>query len=97
LSTYQQVAIEVRRRGRGRVDAAPRRPKLPAAQIRDLAALRWLHAGESVILTGPVGVGVARTARVRSSRWWCARPADELRDLLAPAETEPKGGQVDFS
>jgi len=30
-------------------------PKLPAAQIRDLAALRWLHAGESVILYGPVG------------------------------------------
>ena len=28
--------------------------KLPAAQIRDLAALRWLHAGESVILYGPV-------------------------------------------
>ncbi len=28
-------------------------PKLPTAQIRDLAALRWLHAGESVILTGP--------------------------------------------
>ncbi|MEW2400014.1 ATP-binding protein [Streptomyces sp. NPDC046862] len=23
-------------------------PKLPAAQIRDLAALRWLHSGESV-------------------------------------------------
>lgn len=32
-------------------------PKPPAAQIRDLAALRWLHAGESVILYGPVGVG----------------------------------------
>ncbi|WP_306457968.1 ATP-binding protein [Streptomyces sp. SA15] len=31
--------------------------KLPAAQIRDLRALRWLHAGESVILFGPVGVG----------------------------------------
>ena len=29
-------------------------PKLPAAQLRDLAALRWLHAGESVILHGPV-------------------------------------------
>jgi DNA replication protein DnaC len=28
-------------------------PKLPAAQIRDLAALRWLAAGESVILYGP--------------------------------------------
>jgi len=32
-------------------------PKLPAAQIRDLAALRWLHSGESVLLHGPVGVG----------------------------------------
>jgi len=32
-------------------------PKLPAVQIRDLAALRWLQAGESVILCGPVGVG----------------------------------------
>jgi DNA replication protein DnaC len=32
-------------------------PKLPAAQIRDLAALRWLAAGESVILYGPVGTG----------------------------------------
>ena len=32
-------------------------PKLPAAQIRDLAALRWLHAGESVILYGPVSHG----------------------------------------
>jgi DNA replication protein DnaC len=30
-------------------------PKLPTAQIRDLAALRWLHAGESVILYGPAG------------------------------------------
>ena len=31
-------------------------PKLPAAQIRDLAALRWLQSGESVILYGPVSV-----------------------------------------
>jgi DNA replication protein DnaC len=30
-------------------------PRLPAAQIRDLAALRWLQAGESVILYGPSG------------------------------------------
>jgi DNA replication protein DnaC len=29
-------------------------PKLPAAQIRDLAALRWLQAGESIILYGAV-------------------------------------------
>jgi len=33
--------------------------KLPAAQIRDLAALRWLHAGESVILYGPSASGKA--------------------------------------
>ncbi len=31
-------------------------PKLPAAQIRDLAALRWLPVGESVVLYGLVGV-----------------------------------------
>ena len=38
-------------------------PKLPAAQIRDLAALRWLHAGESVILYGPVGAGKTHVAQ----------------------------------
>jgi DNA replication protein DnaC len=38
-------------------------PKLPAAQIRDLAALRWLAAGESVILYGPVGVGKSHLAQ----------------------------------
>ena len=41
----------------------PASPKLPAAQIRDLAALRWLHAGESVILYGPVGVGKTHVAQ----------------------------------
>ena len=38
-------------------------PKLPAAQIRDLAALRWLHSGESVVLHGPVGVGKTHVAQ----------------------------------
>src|SRR6266542_4368256 len=38
-------------------------PKLPAAAIRDLAALRWLQAGESVILSGPVGVGKTHIAQ----------------------------------
>jgi DNA replication protein DnaC len=38
-------------------------PKLPAAAIRDLAALRWLHAGESVICYGPVGVGKTHIAQ----------------------------------
>ena len=38
-------------------------PKLPAAALRDLAALRWLAKGESVILYGPVGVGKTHIAQ----------------------------------
>jgi DNA replication protein DnaC len=38
-------------------------PKLPAAVLRDLAALRWLASGESVILYGPVGVGKTHIAQ----------------------------------
>lgn len=38
-------------------------PQLPAAVLRDLAALRWLAAGESVILYGPVGVGKTHIAQ----------------------------------
>ena len=37
-------------------------PKLPAAAVRDLAALRWVQAGQSVILYGPVGVGKTHIA-----------------------------------
>jgi DNA replication protein DnaC len=38
-------------------------PKIPAAPIRDLAALRFLDAGESVVLHGPVGVGKSHVAQ----------------------------------
>lgn len=38
-------------------------PKVPAAQIRDLAALRWLTTGESLICYGPVGVGKTHIAQ----------------------------------
>ena len=38
-------------------------PKIPAATIRDLAALRFLDAGESVVLHGPVGVGKSHVAQ----------------------------------
>jgi DNA replication protein DnaC len=38
-------------------------PKIPFAQIRDLATLRFLEAGESVILHGPVGVGKSMIAQ----------------------------------
>jgi len=38
-------------------------PKIPAAQIRDLATLRFVERGESVILHGPVGVGKTMLAQ----------------------------------
>ena len=38
-------------------------PKLPAAHIRELAALRWLASGKSVILYGPVGVAKSHSAQ----------------------------------
>ena len=38
-------------------------PKVPAAAIRDLAVLRFVEAGQSVILHGPVGVGKTMIAQ----------------------------------
>ena len=37
--------------------------RLPVAAIRDLATLRFLAAGESVVLHGPVGVGKSHVAQ----------------------------------
>jgi len=38
-------------------------PKIPAARIRDLATLRFVEAGEPVVLHGPVGVGKTMIAQ----------------------------------
>jgi DNA replication protein DnaC len=38
-------------------------PKIPAARIRDLATLRFVESGESVVLHGPVGVGKTMVAQ----------------------------------
>lgn len=38
-------------------------PKIPAARIRDLATLRFIDLGESIILHGPVGVGKSHIAQ----------------------------------
>lgn len=53
-------------------------PKLPAAQIRDLAALRWLTAGESVILYGPVVIRGCRVGEVRCR--WSGRCCDRFNE-----------------
>ena len=61
-------------------------PKLPAAQIRDLAALRWLQSGESVILYGPVGVGQ------KSCRPGPGPPGHPLRSRRPVHQDQPRPG-----
>jgi DNA replication protein DnaC len=71
-------------------------PKLPAAQIRDLAALRWLHAGESVILYGPVGVGKSHVAQALGHL--AVRQGAEVRFLkTSRALAHLAGGRADHT
>ena len=51
------------RRPRSRTSTSRSTPRVPAAQIRDLGTLRFVDAGESVILHGPVGVGKSMIAQ----------------------------------
>ena len=67
-------------------------PKLPAAQIRDLAALRWLQSGESVILYGPVGVGKSHIGQVPPVM--AEEPVDAL-PVLQPRLAEGQQHPVD--
>ena len=69
-------------------------PKLPAPQIRDLAALRWLQAGESVILYGPVGVGKTHVAQALAHL--AIRAGAEARFIkTSRALAELAGGHAD--
>jgi DNA replication protein DnaC len=69
-------------------------PKLPAAQIRDLAALRWLQSGESVILYGPVGVGKSHVAQALAHL--AIRSGAEARFMKASrAAAHLAGGRAD--
>jgi DNA replication protein DnaC len=71
-------------------------PKLPAAQIRDLAALRWLQAGESVILYGPVGVGKSHVAQALGHL--AIRHGADVRFLkTSRALAELAGGHADHT
>ncbi len=71
LARRQSAALQ-RRLSRARFETAQAtleafdftaNPKLPTVAIRDLAALRWLANGESIILYGPVGVGKTHLAQ----------------------------------
>lgn len=69
-------------------------PQVPAAQIRDLAALRWLGAGESVILYGPVGVGKTHIAQALGHT--VARRGGEVRFAkTSRVLTDLAGGHAD--
>jgi IstB-like ATP binding protein len=69
-------------------------PKLPAAQIRDLAALRWLQAGESVVLHGPVGVGKTHVAQALG-HLAVRRGADVRFTKTSRVLTDLAGGHAD--
>jgi DNA replication protein DnaC len=69
-------------------------PKLPAAAIRDLAALRWLTGGESVILYGPVGVGKTHIAQALGHQ--AIRAGADVRfTTLSRALADLAGGHAD--
>lgn len=69
-------------------------PKLPAAQIRDLAALRWLTAGEHVILYGPIGVGKTHIAQALGHQ--AVRGGADVRfTTLSRALADLAGGHAD--
>lgn len=71
-------------------------PKLPAAAIRDLAALRWVQAGESVILYGPVGVGKTHIAHALGHQ--AVRAGADVRFIkTSRALAELAGGHADGS
>jgi len=69
-------------------------PKLPAATIRDLATLRFLDVGESLILYGPVGVGKTHLAQALGHAA-CRRGHDVLFIKTSRLLAELAGGHAD--
>jgi DNA replication protein DnaC len=71
-------------------------PKLPAAQVRDLATLRFLDAGESAILYGPVGVGKTHLAQALG-HLACRRGHSVLFTKTSRLLADLAGGHADRS
>ncbi len=71
-------------------------PKLPAAQIRDLARLGFVAAGEGLIIYGPVGVGKSHLA-VSLAHQACRRGYDALFVTCSRLLAELGGGHADRS
>jgi DNA replication protein DnaC len=69
-------------------------PKVPAALIRDLATLRFVEAGESVIIHGPVGVGKTMTAQALGHQA-CRRGHSALFTKTSRLLSDLAGGHAD--
>ena len=71
-------------------------PKLPTAQIRDLARLEFLAAGEGLCIYGPVGVGKTHLA-VALAHQACRRGWDASFYTASRLLAELAGGHADHS
>ncbi|MGA3221032.1 MAG: ATP-binding protein, partial [Acidimicrobiales bacterium] len=69
-------------------------PKLPTAQIRDLARLEFLAAGEGLCIYGPVGVGKTHVA-VALAHQACRRGYDALFVTASRMLADLAGGHAD--
>ena len=71
-------------------------PKLPTAQIRDLARLEFIAAGEGVIAYGPVGVGKSHLAQALGHQA-CRRGHDVAFTTCSKLLAHLAGGHADRS
>jgi DNA replication protein DnaC len=71
-------------------------PKLPIAQIRDLARLEFIGPGEGVIAYGPVGVGKSHLAQALGHQA-CRRGYDAAFMSCSRLLAELAGGHADHS
>jgi DNA replication protein DnaC len=71
-------------------------PKIPASRIRDLTTLRFLEAGESVVLHGPVGVGKTMVAQALGHQA-CRRGHTALFAKTSRLLADLAGGHADRS
>jgi DNA replication protein DnaC len=71
-------------------------PQIPAGVIRDLSTLRFVEAGESVILHGPVGVGKSMIAQALAHQA-CRRGHSVIFTKTSRLLADLAGGHADHS
>jgi len=71
-------------------------PKFPAAQVRDLARLEFVEAGQGLIIYGPVGVGKSHIAAALGHQA-CRRGYEVAFTTCSALLAELAGGHADRS